>query len=270
MIGVFDSGLGGLTILKAIIKELPKYDYVYLGDNARVPYGARSSKIIYQYSYEGVDYLFRKGARLVILACNTASANALRKLQEEYLPKNYPERRILGVIRPSVESAIEKSFNTRVGVIGTEATVNSGIFPKEFLKLKPDFKIYQEACPLLVPIIEAGEIDWSGLDLILDKYLANLKRKDLGALILGCTHYSLIKNKIQKHIGKGVRLVAEDEIVPLKLKEYLLRHPEIEENLGKQGRRSFLITAESQRFEELAKTFWGDYLDFQLVDLADF
>jgi len=269
MIGVFDSGLGGLTILRALFKELPDYDYVYLGDNARVPYGSRSSEIIYQYTKEAVDFLFKKGVELIILACNTASTNALRRLQEEYLPENYPERKILGVVKPSVESAIEKSFNKRIGVIGTEATINSGVFPREFLKLKSDFKVYQQACPLLVPIIEAGETDWLGLDLILTKYLANLKKKDAGALILGCTHYSLIKNKIQKHIGKQVRLVSEDEIIPQKLQDYLWRHPEIDKKLGKDKKRQFLTTVYSQRFNELAKMFLQQQVEFQIVDLTN-
>jgi len=269
MIGVFDSGLGGLTILRALFKELPDYDYVYLGDNARVPYGSRSSEIIYQYTKEAVDFLFKEGCELIILACNTASSVALRRIQQEFLPKHYPEKRVLGVLRPVAEAVSELSFNNRIGVIGTEATINSGAFEREIHKLRPNYKIFQQSCPLLVPIIEAGETDWPGLDLILTKYLANLKKKDAGALILGCTHYSLIKNKIQKHIGKQVRLVSEDEIIPQKLQDYLWRHPEIDKKLGRDKKRQFLATAYSQRFNELTKMFLQQQVEFQIVDLTN-
>lgn len=267
MIGVFDSGLGGLSILKAIIKELPDYSYIYLGDNARVPYGGRSPDIIYEYTKQAVDYLFKQGCQLIILACNTATSVALARLQKEYLPKYYPKRRILGVIRPAVETALEISFNNRIGVIGTEATVNSQAFVKEFAKFHRNYKIYQQACPLLVPIIETGELQWDGLDSILEKYLTSLRKKAVGALILGCTHYSLIKDKIQRHIGKAVRLIAEDEVVPLKLKDYLWRHPEIEKILDRKKKRIFLSTASSQRFSELATMFLGEKKTFQLVKI---
>jgi len=269
MIGVFDSGLGGLTIFKGILRELPDYDYIYLGDNARVPYGSRSSDIIYEYTRQMVDYLFQQGCQLVILACNTASSVALHRLQREYLPDNYPQRRILGVLRPAVEAAAEMSFNNRVGIIGTEATVNSRAFPQEFAKLRPDYKIFQQACPLLVPIIEAGELEWDGLDSILDKYLSPLKKKNIGALILGCTHYSLIKNKIQQHIGKSVRLIAEDEIVPLKLKDYLWRHSEIEKKISRNKKRVFLSTASSQRFSDLTEMFLGEPVKFKLIKTGE-
>ncbi len=267
MIGVFDSGLGGLSVLRTIIKELPDYDYIYLGDNARVPYGGRSPEIIYEYTRQMVDYLFRQGCQLVILACNTASSVALHRLQKEYLPQNYPQRRILGVLRPAVEAAAELSFNNRVGIIGTEATINSQAFPREFAKIRPDFRFFQQACPLLVPIIEAGEIEWNGLDSILDKYLSFLKKKDIGALILGCTHYSLIKNKIQYHIGKGVRLIAEDEIIPSKLKDYLWRHSEIEKKISRSKARIFLSTASSQRFSDLAEMFLGERPKFKMINI---
>jgi len=267
MIGVFDSGLGGLSIFKAIVQELPDYSYIYLGDNARVPYGGRSPEVIYEYTRQAVDYLFKQGCELIILACNTASCVALHRLQVEYLPKNYPQRRILGVLRPAAEMAAEISFNDRVGVIGTEATINSQAFPREIAKLRPDYKVFQQACPLLVPIIEANELEWEGLDSILSKYCSFLKRKDIGALILGCTHYSLIKNKIQHHIGKGVRLIAEDEVVPLKLKDYLWRHPEIESKIGRDKKKQFFSTASSQRFDALTEMFLGKPVSFTLVSL---
>jgi len=267
MIGVFDSGLGGLTIFKELLKELPDYNYLYLGDNARVPYGSRSNEIIYQFTLEAVDYLFKKGCELIILACNTASSVALKRIQQEYLPKNYPERRVLGVIRPAVEEACEKTFNNRIGVIGTEATINSGAFEREIKKLKPEAKVYQVSCPLLVPIIEAGELNWQGLDLILDKYLAPLRKKDIGALILGCTHYSLIKDKIQKHIGKAVRLISEEEVVPAKLKDYLFRHQELEKRLKREKKVRYLVTAYSQRFEEISKMFLKSNVSFEKVEI---
>ena len=267
MIGVFDSGLGGLTIFKELLKELPDYNYFYLGDNARVPYGPRSPEIIFQFTQEAVDYLFKTGCELIILTCNTASSVALKRIQQEYLPKNYPERRVLGVIRPAVEGVTEKTFNNRIGIIGTEATINSGAFEREIKKLKPEAKVFTSSCPLLVPIIEAGELNWQGLDLILDKYLSPLRKKDIDALILGCTHYSLIKEKIQKHIGKGVRLISEEEIVPIKLKDYLWRHPEMEKRLKREGKVKFLVTAYSQRFQDLAKMFLGKEVNFEKVEI---
>ena len=267
MIGFFDSGLGGLTIFKAVTNELPDYSYIYLGDNARVPYGGRSEDVIYEYTRQAVDYLFNQGCQLVILACNTATSVALARLQKEYLPQNYPKRRILGVIRPAVEAAMEMSFNNRIGIIGTEATIHSQAFVKEFAKFHKNYKIYQQACPLLVPIIEAGELAWEGLDSILEKYFAPLRKKAIGALILGCTHYSLIKDKIQHHIGKAVRLISEDEVVPIKLKDYLWRHPELEKHLDRKHKRAFLSTASSQRFSELANMFLGENQSFQIVKI---
>lgn len=267
MIGVFDSGLGGLTIFKELLKELPDYNYLYLGDIARVPYGSRSPEIIYQFTKEAVDFLFKKGCELIILACNTATSNALKRIQTEYLPQNYPQRRVLGVIKPAAEEAVIKSANNRIGVIGTEATINSLAFEREIKKIKPEAKVYSVACPLLVPIIEAGELNWEGLDLILDKYLKPLRKKDLGALILGCTHYSLIKDKIQKHINKGVRIIDEAEIIPDKLKDYLFRHPEIEKRLKREKKVKYLVTAYSQRFEELAKMFLKKEVKFEKVEI---
>lgn len=256
-----------MTIFKELLKELPDYNYIYLGDNARVPYGSRSPEIIYQFTKEAVDYLFQKGCEIIVLACNTASSNALRKIQQEYLPNYYPDRRVLGVIMPAVEEACEKSLNERIGIIGTEATVNSQVFEREIRKIKPEAKVFSVACPLLVPIIEAGELNWQGLDLILDKYLSPLKKKAIGALILGCTHYSLIKDKIQKHIGKGVRIINEEEVVPYKFKDYLIRHPEIEQRLKREGKVQYLVTAYSQRFKELARMFLGKNVEFKKVEI---
>lgn len=267
MIGVFDSGLGGLTIYRTLSKKLPAYRYLYLGDNARVPYGSRSNEIIYRYSQEAVDFMFKKGCVLIILACNTSSAVALRRLQQEYLPRHYPHRRILGVLIPAAEEAILKTRNKRIGVIGTEATIGSHTFLSELLKLDPKIKVYEKACPLLVPIIEAGELNWSGLNDILKKYLKPLKEKKIDTLILGCTHYALIKNQIKKIMGKDVTLISEDEIIDFKLKNYLKRHPEIERKLQKGGKDLLLVTAKSQKFNKISRLFMGYAPHFQIVSL---
>lgn len=255
-IGVFDSGLGGLSILREIIKALPEYDYAYLGDNARVPYGGRSEEIIYQYSKGAIDFLFNKDCKLIILACNTASSTALRRIQQEYLTEIRPDRRVLGVIRPAVEKVGELQIK-RIGVIGTYATINSKAFIREIKKLTPDTLIYQQSCPLLVPIIEEGEIDWVGLKLILKKYLNPLKKKKIDCLILGCTHYGLITDKIQSVVGKKVKIISEGIETAVKLKEYLRKHTEIDNVLTKNRRREFYVTDLNSRYQKMAQLFLG-------------
>lgn len=255
-IGVFDSGLGGLTILKKIVKTLPQYNYIYLGDNARVPYGGRSAELIYQFTERAIEFLFKKDCVLIIVACNTASSVALRKIQREYLPKRYPNRRVLGVIRPVVEAVAEKKFS-RVGVVGTRATVKSGSFVRELKKLNKQIRVLQKATPLLVPIIEEGELRWKGLELILEKYLSVFKKNTQQALILGCTHYELIEKKIKKQLGKTV-VIGESKAVAEKLVDYLKRHPEIEARLEKQGQRQYYFTDANPRFLKLAKFFLRD------------
>jgi len=259
-IGVFDSGLGGLTILKELLKKLPQYNYVYLGDNARVPYGGKSDEVIYSYIQEAVDFLFKKNCELIILACNTATAVALRKIQQEYLPKTYPNRRVLGVIRPTVETVVKEGFK-RIGLIGTHALVISKSFIKELKKFDASIEVYQQACPLLVPIIEEGEIEWAGLDLILKKYLEPLKAKGVECLILGCTHYGLIDDKIQLLAGKKIRIISEGKITADKLITYLKRHPEIEKKLTKKGKRSYYVTDLSERYKKMIKVFLGKSFD---------
>jgi len=270
MIGIFDSGLGGLTIFKSLIKDLPSYDYIYLGDNARVPYGTRSFDIIYQYTQEAVDYLFRQDCVLIILACNTASAIALRKIQQEYLPRYYPQNRVLGVLIPAAEEAAQITKNKKIGVIGTEATIKSKTLLEEIKKRDKKIKVYQNACPLLVPLIETNKLNWRGLDDLLKEYLEPLKKKGIDTLILGCTHYALIKKPIQRIIGQKVKLVSEDEIIVPKLKDYLKRHPEIEKRLTKNSQRRFLTTAYSQNFEHQVKLFMRGAKDikFELVSLV--
>ncbi len=266
MIGIFDSGFGGLTIFKELIKQLPQYNYIYLGDSARAPYGNRSQELIFEFTRQAVDYLFKQGCRLIILACNTASAEALRKIQQEWLPVNYPERRVLGVIRPTAETAVTLTKNNRIGVIGTESTICSKAFIKEIEKLNPNTKVFQQSCPLLVPIIEAGDYSWKGTDLILEKYLTPLLKHKIDTLILGCTHYPIIKNKIKK-ITKKIKLVSQEEIIGLKLADYLKRHLEIEKKLGKSGKRFFLTTDLTDKFQKLGSQFFGKKIFPKVVRL---
>lgn len=255
-IGVFDSGLGGLTILKELLNQLPQYNYIYLGDNARVPYGNRSPEIIYEFTREAVDFLFKKNCQLVIIACNTSTTTSLRKIQHEYLPKFYPDRRVLGVVKPVVESMAEKHFE-KIGIIGTKATVNSGAFVREIKKILPESKIFQQACPLLVPFIEDGSKNRKVLDLILKEYLQDLLSKDIGSLILACTHYELLKREIEQTVGPGVTVISEGKIVAEKLKEYLLNHPEIEKKLEKKAAREFFVTDMNPDYERLMELFLG-------------
>jgi glutamate racemase len=268
MIGFFDSGLGGLTILKEVIKLLPQYSYIYLGDNVRTPYGGRNQEIIYQFTTEGIRELFKRGAKLVILACNTSSS-VLRRIQQEFLPRNFPNKRVLGIIIPTAEEVGKFSSSKNIGILATEATVNSLVYLKEINKIYPDIKIYQQTCSLLVPIIEIGEIKWKGLDLIIQKYLKELfkKSKKIDTIILGCTHYGIIKNKIKDYLPLNVQVISQGKIVAEKLKDYLKRHPEIEKKLSKNKRRIFLTTESSERIEKLTKLFYGQPIKLEVVNL---
>lgn len=266
-IGVFDSGLGGLAILREILKKLPQYDYVYLGDNARVPYGDRSATAIYQYTVQAVDFLARQSCSLIILACNTASATALRKIQREYLPKHHPNLKVLGVIRPTAEKAaatVHRGGVHRIGVIGTRATISTYAFTKELKKLARMYTapvyITEKATPLLVPLIEEGEIKGTELSRVLSNYLSPLKKARIDSLILGCTHYSLIKSQIQNVVGPKVKIISEGGVVAIKLKDYLNHHPEIEKKLSKSSRREYYITDLNDRYLSLAKLFLGQGL----------
>lgn len=238
-IGVFDSGLGGLTILKAILAKSPQYDYVYLGDNARVPYGDKTKETIYKYTKQAIDFLASGNCSLIIFACNTASSTALRKIQREYLPKRYPNIKVLGVIRPTVEALNQANLH-RVGVIGTQSTIKSRSFIREIRKFNPKLKVCQQATPLLVPFIEEGETKL--IDVVLKKYLLPLKRKGVDSLILGCTHYEHLMNKIKKIMGRNIKVIGESRIVANKLANYLNRHPEIEQNLTKNELREYFFT----------------------------
>ena len=261
MIGFFDSGLGGLAVLKEVVKLLPDYPYIYLGDNARAPYGSRSQEVIYKYTVEGVKELFNRGAELVILACNTSSSAALRKIQREFLPQNYPDRKVLGIIIPTVEESPKLTKTKEIGILATEATVNSRSYVNEIKKINPDIKIYQQACPLFVPIIEAGEAEWAGMDLAIEKYLAELfvKSKNIDTIILGCTHYAIIEGKIRRHLmGRQVRIVSQGRIIAEKLKDYLGRHSEIEKKLDKSAVRRLFFTESVPRLKDLSAMFYGE------------
>lgn len=259
-IGVFDSGFGGLTVLKEIVKELPQYDYLYLGDNARAPYGSRSFETVYEYTLECVKKLFDKGCHLVIIACNTASAKALRTIQQKDLPVIAPHKRVLGVIRPTTE-VIGKYTNTKhVGVLGTAGTVSSGSYLVEIEKFFPELKVFQEACPMWVPLIENNEYNNPGADYFIKKHTNNLmsKSKDIDAVILGCTHYPLIVDKIKEILPENVQLLSQGKIVTAALKEYLQRHPEIEQYCSKGKTVEFFTTDLPESFNKPASLFYGE------------
>jgi len=258
-VGVFDSGLGGLSVLRELVKTQPEYDYVYLGDNARVPYGGRSTKLVYEFTKKAIDFLMAKNCTLVIIACNTATASALRKIQQEYLPKKYSDRKVLGVVLPAVEAVIENQ-SKKVGVIGTYTTIKTKTFVKELKKLSPKIEVFQQACPLLVPIVEEGELGWEGLDLILNKYFINLKKEQIDSLILGCTHYGLIEKNIQKAVGKNVKIISEGKETAKKLKDYFKKHQDIEKKLSKNKTRQYFVTDLNLRYLQMTKLFLGSQL----------
>lgn len=255
MIGVFDSGLGGLTILRAFLTNLPQYDYTYLGDNARTPYGNKSQAVIYAYTREAVEFLFAKGCILVILACNTASTKALRRIQQELLPEKYPDRRVLGVVIPLAEAGVDVSRYGRIGVIGTRATIESSVYEQELVKLDTDLKIYGQACPLLVPLVEEGWVGKPETNMILKKYLYRLKRKKIDTLILGCTHYPFLQKDIERIMGKNCRVLNGPVTVSEKLSDYLSRHPEIEQRIGRNGNVTFCTTDDPDRFRLFGQKF---------------
>ncbi|PUZ29595.1 glutamate racemase [Chitinophaga parva] len=260
-IGVFDSGYGGLTVLKEIVAALPQYDYLYLGDNARAPYGNRGFDVIHEYTLECVQYLFSQGCPLVILACNTASAKALRTIQQKDLPyMDDPTRRVLGVIRPTSEIVGTLTQTGKVGILATNGTVNSHSYPIEINKFFPDVTVYQEACPLWVPIIENNEHEGPGADYFVQKHLNNILDHDanIDTLILGCTHYPLLMHKIRKYLPGGITVISQGKIVAHSLIDYLHRHPEMERRLSKEQSRAFLTTDDPGIFEKMANIFYGE------------
>lgn len=258
-IGIFDSGYGGLTVLKEIKKQLPLYDYIYLGDNARSPYGTRSFETVYDYTLQCVQKLFSMNCSLILLACNTASAKALRNIQQKYLPTIDASKRVLGVIRPTTEIVGNYSKTGHIGVLGTNGTIISNSYPIEIAKFFPNAIVQQEACPMWVPLIENNEFESDGADYFIKKNLETLLKKDgkIDTIILGCTHYPIIIDKIKQHLPKNITVLSQGEIVATSLQDYLLRHSELEANCSKNGELQFYTTDNSQNFDTAASLFFG-------------
>lgn len=268
-IGVFDSGYGGLTVLKEIIKQLPEYDYLYLGDNARAPYGTRSFETVYRYTLQCVKWFFKQGCPLVILACNTASAKALRTIQQNDLEKIAPGKKVLGVIRPTTEIIGNYTESGNVGILATNGTVASGSYPIEIEKFFPNVHVYQEACPMWVPLIENNEHHTHGADFFVKKNIKNIFEKEpsIDVVLLACTHYPLLKDKIEEYLPVGVKLISQGEIVAHSLKDYLLRHSEIEGKISKNSSRIFFTTDSPEDFNNHASIFFGKKLASKHVDI---
>ncbi|MGN6396141.1 MAG: glutamate racemase [Mucilaginibacter sp.] len=259
-IGIFDSGYGGLTVFRSIFEQLPDYDYVYLGDTARAPYGNRSFQTIHQYTWECVQWLFKQGCPLVILACNTASAKALRNIQQLDLKNEDPEKRVLGVIRPTAEVIGNYSKTKQIAVLGTKGTVQSESYVIEIGKFFPDITVYQQACPLWVPLIENGEYDKPGADYFVKKYLEEVLAKSgqIDTLLLACTHYPLIQQKIKEYLPANIQVVAQGDIVAQSLADYLQRHPEMEKSISKNKTQQFFTTTDDTAdFDHYAELFFG-------------
>jgi glutamate racemase len=270
-IGIFDSGYGGLTVMKEIVRKLPRYDYIYLGDNARAPYGNRSFDTVYQYTLECVKWFFKQGCPLVILACNTASAKALRTIQQNDLPRIAPAKRVLGVIRPTSEIIGIYSETKSAGILATNGTVSSNSYPIEIEKFYPGMKVYQEACPMWVPLVENNEYESHGADFFVKKNLHNIFEKgaDIDVLLLACTHYPLLRKKIEEHLPIGVKLLSQGEIVANSLADYLHRHPEIENLCSKNSKRHFYTTDSTEDFDNHATTFFGEAVQSEHLELEN-
>lgn len=268
-IGVFDSGYGGLTILHQMRQLMPQYDYLYLGDNARAPYGPRSFDIVYQFTREAVMKLFDLGCHLVIIACNTASAKALRTIQQNDLPGIDPKRRVLGVIRPTAECIGHITQSRHVGIFATVGTIKSESYVLEIQKLYPDITVTGEPCPMWVPLIENNEYDSPGADYFVEKRIGNLMRRDpkIDTIILGCTHYPLLLNKILKYVPRGVKIIPQGEYVANSLKDYMVRHPEIDVKCSKGGKCHYMTTESVDKFSESAQLFLHEMVDVEQVTL---
>lgn len=266
-IGIFDSGLGGLIIAKAIHKMMPKYDYVYLGDTKRVPYGNRSYETVFKFTKEMVDYLFRKeNCAIIIIACNTASARALKKIQKEYMQKNFFHRKILGVLIPTAEECVKFK---KIGVLAIRGTASSNTFPKEIRKIGKNIKVFQNSAPMLVPLAEEGENILAKE--FIKKYLRPLLNKKIDALILGCTHYPIfkkeIKRELKRYASKNIKIISQDEIIPKKLKKYLTAHLEISKKLSQKGKVKILVTDKTQIVDELTRKWFGGNTKPKLVEI---
>lgn len=268
-IGVFDSGYGGLTVYDKIRERLPQYDYIYMGDNARSPYGPRSFEIVYEFTRQAVMRLFAEGCRLVILACNTASAKALRTIQQQDLPVWDNERRVLGVIRPTVELMDKMSNSKHIGVLGTAGTISSSSYTLEIEKMFPHIYVVGEACPMWVPLVENAEFDSPGADYFVKKHIDHIMQTDplIDTLILGCTHYPLLIKKIRKYVPAGVKLISQGEYVAESLADYLVRHPEMSSRLTTGGSRRFLTTESVEKFSDAASLFLGYNVNAEKIEL---
>lgn len=269
-IGVFDSGYGGLTVLREIVKTLPDYDFLYMGDNARAPYGPRSFETVYQYTLEAVQWFFEQGCELVILACNTASAKALRTIQQRDLPKMAPGKRVLGVIRPTTEIIGHFSQTGKVGILGTAGTVKSNSYRLEIAKFFPEIEVFQEACPMWVPLIENNEYETAGADYFVEKDIRLLLDQctSIDTILLACTHYPLLLPKIRQFVPDNMTLVTQGEIVAKSLSDYLENHPEMAEKCSKQGKRVFYTTDDVADFDNHASRFFGDRISSLHLDLG--
>ena len=268
-IGVFDSGYGGLTILDKIREVLPEYDYIYLGDNARAPYGTRSFEVVYEFTRQAVNKLFDMGCHLVILACNTASAKALRSIQMNDLPSIDPARRVLGVIRPTVECVGEISKNQHIGVLATAGTIKSESYPLERHKLFPEIQVSGTACPMWVSLVENNESQDEGADYFIRKYIDQLLSKDpqIDTVILGCTHFPILLPKIRQYIPEHISVIAQGEYVAESLKDYLKRHPEMDAKCTKNGNCQFYTTEAEEKFSESASTFLKQQINVKHITL---
>lgn len=268
-IGIFDSGYGGLTILKEIEKQLPNYNFTYLGDNARAPYGTRSFESVYNYTLECVEWFFEQDCPLVILACNTASAKALRNIQQKVLPNKYPAKRVLGVIRPTTEIIGNFSKTKKLGILATNGTVNSNSYPIEISKFFPEIEVFQQACPMWVPLIENNEHLNQGADYFIQKDLEKLLNQNahIDTILLGCTHYPLIQEKIKSFLPNTIQVVPQGEIVAKSLDSYLKRHSEIENALEKKSIINFFTTDSTDEFNKKATIFYNKSVNSQFVSL---
>lgn len=268
-IGIFDSGYGGLTVMKEIVQRLPGYDYIYLGDNARAPYGNRSFETVYRYTLQAVEWFFAKGCPLVVLACNTASAKALRSIQQKDLPRIAPDRRVLGVIRPTTEIIGRFSNSQQVGIMATNGTVLSGSYPIEIKKFFPGLEVIQEACPMWVPLVENNEHLRPGADYFIKQHVDRLlvKAPSIDTILLACTHYPLLQEKIRPLLPEGIQLLTQGKLVADSLADYLGRHADLETRLTQNGKRQFYTTDDNADFERHAEIFYGQQLTAETVEI---
>lgn len=269
-IGVFDSGYGGLTILRQIRGLMPQYDYLYLGDNARAPYGTRSFEVVYEFTLQAVRRMFEMGCHLVILGCNTASAKALRSIQQNDLPQLDPQRRVLGVIRPTAESIGSITKTRHIGIVATPGTIRSHTYELEIAKLHPDIQVTGEACPMWVPLVENYEYDSPGADYFVEKRIGNLLRHDplIDTIILGCTHYPLLMEKILKYTPREVQIVPQGDYVASSLQDYLQRHPDMEQRVTKGSTTRFYTTENPDSFNESAAVFLRESVEAERIVLG--